>query len=354
MTAFKKFNKEINLSPDIQVAEEIEIDYHDVFIPFEFVALNNKNHVGNKYAYILEGFDDKWIDNGNKTEAIFTHLDPGEYIFRVIAADYNGMWKEKGASVRLIVKPPFYLTWWFKLFVLLAFGMLLYTIYLMRLNKIRAIDARKIIEQENAIIQERNIKTEISCSLHDEVNSELTLIANTCRELSKETALPDKLRVDLSQLQSLSLNVRCLIDDVIWFINPENESDSKVVGKLISTVSGMLKYVSFDSEIEEDVFNFPGGAAIHFKRQIYLILKESLQNIIKHSGATAAKVVIKRSGNSLCLIVEDNGSGFNTMVESERSGMANMKKRAFDIGGELEIVSSPGEGTRVSLVVEIT
>ncbi|GAB1442217.1 hypothetical protein MASR2M39_10520 [Ignavibacteriales bacterium] len=111
LTAFKKFNKEINLSPDIQVAEEIEIDYHDVFISFEFVALNNKNHVGNKYAYILEGFDDKWIDNGNKTEAIFTHLDPGEYIFRVIAADYNGMWKEKGATVRLIVKPPFYLTW---------------------------------------------------------------------------------------------------------------------------------------------------------------------------------------------------------------------------------------------------
>lgn len=354
LTSFKKFNKEIKLSPDIQVAEEIEIDYKDNLISFEFAALNFINPDSNKYAYMLEGFDDKWIYNGNRKEAFFTNLDPGEYIFRVKASNNDGVWNEKGASVRLIINPPFYLTWWFKLLVILAFGMLLYTFYLMRLNKIRAVDAVKIAEQENALVQEKKIKTEISRNLHDEVNTELTLIANTCRELSKETTLPDSLRTDLSQLFTLSLNVRGLIDDVIWFIRPENDSDSRMVGKLVSTVSGMLKFIDFDSEIEEDIFDFPDGAGIHFKKQIYLILKESLQNIIKHSGATAVKVAIKRSGNRLSMIVEDNGSGFDTKVETERSGLANMKKRAFDIGGELEVVSAPGEGTRVSLVIEIT
>lgn len=354
LTSFKKFNKEVKLSPDIQVAEEIEIDYKDNLISFEFAALNFINPDSNKYAYMLEGFDDEWIYNGNRKEAFFTNLDPGEYIFRVNASNNDGVWNEKGASVRLIINPPFYLTWWFKLLVILAFGMLLYTFYLMRLNKIRAVDAVKIAEQENALVQEKKIKTEISRNLHDEVNTELTLIANTCRELSKETTLPDSLRTDLSQLFTLSLNVRGLIDDVIWFIRPENDSDSRMVGKLVSTVSGMLKFIDFDSEIEEDIFDFPDGAGIHFKKQIYLILKESLQNIIKHSGATAVKVAIKRSGNRLSMIVEDNGSGFDTTVETERSGLANMKKRAFDIGGELEVVSAPGEGTRVSLVIEIT
>ncbi len=354
LTSFKKFNKEVKLSPDIQVAEEIEIDYKDNLISFEFTALNFINPDSNKYAYMLEGFDDEWIYNGNRKEAFFTNLDPGEYIFRVKASNNDGVWNEKGASVRLIINPPFYLTWWFKLLVILAFGMLLYTFYLMRLNKIRAVDAVKIAEQENALVQEKKIKTEISRNLHDEVNTELTLIANTCRELSKETTLPDSLRTDLSQLFTLSLNVRGLIDDVIWFIRPENDSDSRMVGKLVSTVSGMLKFIDFDSDIEEDIFDFPDGAGIHFKKQIYLILKESLQNIIKHSGATAVKVAIKRSGNRLSMIVEDNGSGFDTTVETERSGLANMKKRAFDIGGELEVVSAPGEGTRVSLVIEIT
>lgn len=354
LTAFKKFNKEVKLSPDIQDAEEIEIDHHDVFISFEFVALNNKNPENIKYAYILEGFDDKWIYNGKKKEAVFTHLDPGEYVFRVKAANNDGVWNEKGASIKLVINPPFYLTWWFILLVILAFGMLLYTFYLMRMNKIRAVDAVKIAEQENALVQEKKIKTEISRNLHDEVNTELTLIANTCRELSKETTLPDSLRIDLSQLHTLSLNVRGLIDDVIWFISPENDSDRRMVTKLVSTVTGMLKYIDFDTEIDEDIFDFPAGAGIHFKKQIYLILKESLQNIIKHSGATAVKVAIKRSGNRLSLIVEDNGCGFNTMVESERSGLANMKKRAFDIGGELEVVSAAGVGTKVSLVVEVT
>ncbi|MBK6681621.1 MAG: hypothetical protein IPG53_17270 [Ignavibacteriales bacterium] len=148
--------------------------------------------------------------------------------------------------------------------------------------------------------------------------------------------MPDSLRIDLSQLFTLSLNVRGLIDDVIWFIRPENDSDSRMVGKLVSTVSGMLKFIDFDSEIEEDIFDFPDGAGIHFKKQIYLILKESLQNIIKHSGATAVKVAIKRSGNRLSLIVEDNGSGFDTTVETEQVGLANMKKGLLILGANLK------------------
>ncbi|MBK6681622.1 MAG: hypothetical protein IPG53_17275 [Ignavibacteriales bacterium] len=178
LTSFKKFNKEVKLSPDIQVAEEIEIDYKDNLISFEFAALNFINPDSNKYAYMLEGFENKWIYNGKRKEAFFTNLDPGEYIFRVKASNNDGVWNEKGASVRLIINPPFYLTWWFKLLVILAFGMLLYTFYLMRLNKIRAVDAVKIAEQENALAQEKKIKTAISRNLHDEVNTELTLIAN--------------------------------------------------------------------------------------------------------------------------------------------------------------------------------
>ncbi len=353
LTAFKKFNTEVKLTPGIQVAEEIEIDYKDNLISFEFTALNFINPDSNKYAYMLEGFDDLWIENGSKKEAYFTNLDPGEYTFRVKASNNDGVWNEKGASVRLVINPPFYMTWWFKTIILFTMGAFAYFLYAMRIRNIRAIDAVKIASQARSLEQEKVIKTEISRNLHDEVNTELTLIGNKCLELSGSKLITPELKTELQSLRLLSLQIRGLIDDVIWFIRPENESGEKMISKLTSTIGGMLKFTDYELDIDEDLFEPGYEVDIHIKKQLYLILKEVLNNIVKHSEATLVGVRLWREGDIFNMTINDNGKGFDMEQKIMGSGLRNIRDRAADISAKLIVESSPGEGVRVSLNVSL-
>ncbi|GAB1347792.1 hypothetical protein MASR1M107_00030 [Ignavibacteriales bacterium] len=353
LTAFKKFNTEVKLTPGIQVAEEIEIDYKDNLISFEFTALNFINPDSNKYAYMLEGFDDFWIENGSKKEAYFTNLDPGEYTFRVKASNNDGVWNEKGASVRLIINPPFYMTWWFKTIILFAVGVFAYLMYAMRIRNIRAIDAVKIASQARLLEQEKVIKTEISRNLHDEVNTELTLIGNKCLELSRSEQISQDFKMELQSLRLLSLQVRSLIDDVIWFIKPENEQGEKMISKLTSTIGGMLKFINYELDIAEDLFEPGFEVDLHIKKQMYLILKEVLQNIVKHSEATHVDIKFWRTGDVINLEIIDNGKGINMDEQITGSGLRNIRHRAQDIGAEIIVESSEGVGVKVILKIKL-
>lgn len=353
LTAFKKFNKEVKLTPDIQVAREIEIDYKDNLISFQYAALNFVNPDSNKYAYMLEGFENNWIENGNRREVWFTNLDPGEYIFRVKASNNDGVWNEKGASVRLVINPPFYMTWWFKLLMVVFLCSVLYYLYMERIKSIRAMDALKISSQEKELENEKRIKTEISRNLHDEVNTELTLIGNKCLELSESYPSVSELKLELQSLRLLSLKVRSLIDDVIWFIRPENESGDKMVTKLTSTVGGMLKFIDYDLDIDEEIFEPGYEVDIHFKRQLYLILKELLNNIVKHSEASWAGIKLLRKGEVIHLEVVDNGKGFDLRKQSSGTGLKNIQHRVTDIEGLIEIKSTEGTGVKATVSVSI-
>ncbi len=353
LTAFKKFNTEIKLTPGIQVAEEIEIDYKDNLISFEFTALNFINPDSNKYAYMLEGFDDFWIENGSKKEAYFTNLDPGEYTFRVKASNNDGVWNEKGASVRLIINPPFYMTWWFKAIILFAVGAFAYLMYAMRIRNIRAIDAVKIASQARSLEQEKVIKTEISRNLHDEVNTELTLIGNKCLELSRSEQISQDFKMELQSLRLLSLQVRSLIDDVIWFIKPENEQGEKMISKLTSTIGGMLKFINYELDIAEDLFEPGYEVDLHIKKQMYLILKEVLQNIVKHSEATHVDIKFWRTSDVINLEIIDNGKGIDMDEQITGSGLRNIRHRSQDIGAELTVDSSQGVGVKVILKIKL-
>jgi len=352
-TRFTKFNKEVKLDPDIQVSKEIEVEYSDNLISFEFVALNFINPDSNRYAFKLEGFHDDWIQNGNKKEVYFTNLDPGNYTFKVKATNNDGVWSTKPAEISLTVLPPFYMTWWFRSIILLLAGTIIYALYQMRMNQIRAIDAVKIDQQQKALELEKRIKTEISRNLHDEVNTELTQLANVCRQLAKVDNISPGHKEELVGLNLLALKVRQLIDDVIWFIQPENSSDDRMVSKFTSTISTMLKYIDFDTDIDEDLFNIPGGVEINLKKQIYLIVKESLQNIIKHSKATSGRVSMKREQQTIRIEISDNGIGFDKSTRNGGTGLNNIRTRLNEIGGELDIETAPGKGTVLRIVINL-
>jgi len=133
ITKFKKFNKIVRY--DIAGTEEIELSYRDNYLSFDFVALDYTNPQQNQYRYRMEGFDKDWIDAGTRRFATYTNLDPGEYVFKVIGASRDGIWNEQGVSIKIVIKPPIWKTWWFIILSAVSIIALGYTLIRQRVHE---------------------------------------------------------------------------------------------------------------------------------------------------------------------------------------------------------------------------
>ncbi len=144
ITGFKLFNKPVPIgtkgSPlqyHINETKQITLNWRQSVFSFEFCAINYTHPEKNEYAYMMEGFEKEWNYVGNKRDATYTNLDAGEYVFRVKASNNDGVWNEEGTSIKLIVNPPFWNTWWFKLIIGLLIAMAIYAIYRMRVSSLK-------------------------------------------------------------------------------------------------------------------------------------------------------------------------------------------------------------------------
>jgi signal transduction histidine kinase/ligand-binding sensor domain-containing protein/CheY-like chemotaxis protein len=146
LTDFLIFNKKAPLEKDITLVNEIRLTYDQSVISFEFAALNYTMPEKNQYAYQLEGFDRDWIYNGTSRRAIYTNLDPGDYVFRVKAANNDGLWNQEGTSVRVHISPPFWGTAWFRIMAVLLVMGAIYGIHRIRVRVMR--DQKKQLEKQ--------------------------------------------------------------------------------------------------------------------------------------------------------------------------------------------------------------
>jgi len=156
ITDFQVFNKPVGIGEDsplkesINEAREITLDYDQSVFTIEFAALNFNQPERNLYTYKLEGFDKEWINAGNRRRATYTNLNPGTYIFKVKGSNNDGIWNEKATSIKIIIAPPFWLTWWFKTAVLLSIIGSIIGIYKYRMKRIEGQKAdleQKVEEQ---------------------------------------------------------------------------------------------------------------------------------------------------------------------------------------------------------------
>jgi signal transduction histidine kinase/ligand-binding sensor domain-containing protein len=118
ITTFYKFNQPVR--QDLLPNERIELSYKENFVAFEFSALDFNAPDKNRYAYMLEGLDEEWIESGTRRYVSYTNLKAGDYIFLVKGSNSDGVWNEEGIAVRITITPPFWETWWFRGCVLLV------------------------------------------------------------------------------------------------------------------------------------------------------------------------------------------------------------------------------------------
>ncbi len=170
ITDFKIFNKHVEvggfgsiLQKQISETDKITISYKASVISFKFAALNYISCEKNQYAYIMEGFEDNWNYRNTTREVTYTNLDPGTYIFKIKAANNDGLWNEAGTSIQIIITPPWWKTTWFTLFFVLLVITIIVGVYKIRTRNIRqAMRLEKLheLQTKEAQIREERLEHE--------------------------------------------------------------------------------------------------------------------------------------------------------------------------------------------------
>jgi streptogramin lyase len=349
LTDFRVFDEGVPLERAIAVTSEIELSYAQNFFSFEFVALNYSSPEKNEYAYKLDGLDKDWIHAGTRRFASYTNLDPGSYVFRVKASNNDGVWNERGASVVVTITPPYWKTWWFALLVasaVVALGIVLYRIRI-----------RKLLEIER-------IRASIATDLHDDIGSTLTEMAlfsdvglRELRSHSGDGRISEEDVVKVSALlKEIGTTSRSLIDamnDIVWAIDPKNDSFEFLLLRMKTHAGRVLeaKDINYEIAIPADIQHL--RLPVAFRRRIFLIFKEALNNILRHAKPTKVTLTIRKEKRSLLMVIADDGTGFDPRQRHQGNGLRNMRERAASLDGELNIVSAPASGTTVSLSAPI-
>jgi ligand-binding sensor domain-containing protein/signal transduction histidine kinase len=301
-----------------------------------------------RFKYQLVGMDHGWVDAGTRRVAYYPHLPPGEYTFRVIADNGEGVWNKEGQTLRLIVLPPFYRTWWFTLLVLasgLGLALLAYKLRVHQLERAHALQeafSRRLIESQE---QERK---RIAAELHDSLGQNLLVIKNRVA-LAKLTS--NDLPAAFQQLDQISDSTMQAIQEVRQIAYNLRPHHLDSIG-LTRSLEEMLRRVEESSGIGLACEIAPLDKALPKEAEInlYRIVQEAVSNIVKHAQATRAGVEIERQKHRLLITIRDNGKGFATEDSSRRRGLGltGIAERVRILGGLYHIESEPGKGTTLT------
>jgi len=189
VSLFNRPEEKLEFEGFISEMDELELSYNENDLRFDYVGLHFGEPEKNKYKYMLENFDDDWVDAGTQRNATYTNLDAGEYVFRVTSSNRDGVWNEEGASLKIIIPPPFWATWWaYSLYVLFTFG-LLYSIRRYELNRTQLKNQHKLDEVK---LQEREetdrLKSRFFANISHEFRTPLTLILGPAEKINPDSS----------------------------------------------------------------------------------------------------------------------------------------------------------------------
>ncbi len=247
------------------------------------------------------------------------------------------MWSTKPAVLSFIIATPFWKTWWFEGALVLLVALVAYTVYRYRL--------RQALEVER-------LRTRISTDLHDDIGSTLSSIS-ILSDMALHEPSPDQSSGMITEIRENSLSLMEKMDDIVWSINPKNDSMEDLLLRTKRFASALFeaKDIDYTITIQQNIQSV--YLPMEYRQHIYLIMKEAINNLVKYSGATQALIDVGYTGSSLLVKIKDNGSGFSTDKKLSGNGILNMKNRAALMNASLRIESTPNEGTLVTLGVKI-
>lgn len=306
----------------------------DTTVGFRFATLNFTSPELNLYRYRLEGFDSAWIDAGTRRTTQYTNIPPGTYRLRVTGSNNDGAWNSEGASLEVVVQPALWETWWFRLMIGCCVVGAAWAGYRFRAGKKREME---------------RLRLRIAGDLHDDLSSDLSGIAVLADMLRQANGFGVSERTDLGEIRDASLHMADGLRDIVWYIDPEHDSLEATGRRMKGVASTLLRGIPYSFTADLPQRSVP--LAVNARRNVYLIFKEAVHNVVRHARAGRVEIEIAVSGGLLRLSIVDDGRGFDPAKAADGHGVKSMRRRAEDIGGQLEIQSALGSGTEVRLRV---
>ncbi|KIC90521.1 hypothetical protein HY58_11255 [Flavihumibacter sp. ZG627] len=319
-------------------------------IMFSFAGINLSGNKNVEYNYRLLGADDEWINNDAATTATYASLTPGKYTFTV-RAKYKGdqQWFHLQQPIRFSIATPWYSTWWFfSLLALTGIGLIWIVVgnyYQRKMGK------DKVMQEKNQAIEKE--RTRIATDMHDDFGASISRIKFLSEKIQLQKTGDPTLTNDLVKISTFSDEMAEKMGEIVWALNQRYDSLDDLISFSRSYASSYLqdKNITLHFTADEYPETCINGET---RRNIFLSLKECLHNVVKHSGATQVHIVIEKDGQ-LTVSIKDNGHGFNpAAVRPFANGLANIKNRMQNIGGNMQLDSTQGTVVYLTIPLEPT
>lgn len=318
------------------------------FIEFSFAALNFSNSRKNQYQYQLEGIDPGWVRAGHRHTANYTKLPPGEYTFRVKGSNDDGVWNERGTSVRVTITPPFWATLWFRLLLISLLVAGLYGVYRYRITQLRS---RQAHELAVAVRTQELERQRFSKELHDGVGANLAVLKMYLSSLGSPTVAVDELKArSLAVLKSSIDEIRSIIHDM----HPRRLAEEGLVQTIADMVELMNESHHFSVTFEPR--NVPQKLPESLEINLFRVVQELMQNAVKHAHARTVRLQLHYEHDTLHLTYRDDGRGFTPARagQSPGNGLVNIEQRVALMKGTYRLQSAENQGTTVEISVPVT
>ncbi|HEY6978810.1 MAG TPA: triple tyrosine motif-containing protein, partial [Chitinophagaceae bacterium] len=385
-TRLENFNFS-NLTPWYNQPENLQLSYDNNYITFQFIGITMNRPKEVRYQYFLEGLDDNWSAITGKSEATYNNLPHGKYTFKTKAVNSEGYWSNE-LNYSFVILPPWWSTWWANVSYVFLFLVVLALFIKLREKTLRK---EKLLLEEKIIVRTQELKKEkdkvestlvqvkelqeqlvekekmnerlrISRELHDDIGSTLGSISIYSEVAKKHSGKSDADEV----LTKIGLASRELIEkmsDIVWSLNPNNESFEQLQNRMMTFAAMILTPQNI-------LYDFIAGEQLkklqltsEQRKNIFLIFKEALHNIVKYAVCKKAGIMLNLHKNNLIMTIRDDGKGFDTSQDLQNmrvtatylggNGIKNMNARANDMNAKISISSKINDGTIVQLILPL-
>ncbi|MDB5210480.1 MAG: histidine kinase [Sediminibacterium sp.] len=309
--------------------KEIKIPSNYLRVNILFSALNYANPSRINYAFRTD--NNEWVQLGSRNFIDLMGMAPGTYRLQAKASNEDNVWNEKPTELKLIILPKWHQTWWFKIAILIVIAGVFYLAY------------RNKIKQQQ---KQQQIRQDIASDLHDDIGSTLNALKVYTHLAETQPGKGEYLK----QIQSSIAMATTGLRDMIWVLD---DTDDTVYG-LAERISKILaplanaQGISFTITVKESLREMVLGKTE--KRNLLLIAKESINNVIKYANAQNINITIDETAGKMNMCIADDGAGFELSLANTGNGLRNIRQRCTQMKYVIDIITTPGNGTIIKLV----
>ena len=335
---------------DVPVPDKIRIPPGRHYFEFKFTALSFTAPDRVKFQWRLKGLEADWVDGGNRRTVSYSFLQAGNYQFEVRACNNDGIWGQTDTSVALTVLPFFWETWWFAIVMtlVLVVGTALSVALVLRARHRRRLARLEVLR---ATELERS---RIARDLHDELGSGLTEVTMLTAPFPGANFSIDKLHNQLQRVGERAHAMVDALDEIVWAVDPRKDNLPALARYFVGYVEGYLKESNIACMVRLPVTFPPVPVSAEVRHQLFLAMREAVTNAVRHAQPSQIGFAMELDENrQLKISITDNGCGFDPVTVAAGNGLANLRFRLDSLVGHCEIITKPGTGTTVTLVVRL-